>query len=129
MITMEPVGVVHSPYKTTDELHSADDSRTTPVTIEVFEEYAEGLRDVSAGDKLTILFYFHQSKEAKLIVLLKGVGPLAGVFSSRSPNRPNFIGSTDVEVLAREGRVMEVIGADMIDGTPVLDIKPTIIAR
>lgn len=129
MITMEPIGVVRSPYKTPDDLRSADDFRVTPVTIEVFEQYEEGLRDVSAGDKLTILFFFHQSKEAKLIVPLKGVGPLAGVFSSRSPTRPNFIGSTDVEVLAREGRMLKVLGADMIDETPVLDIKPTIIAR
>ena len=124
MIEMEPIGVVRSVYRTPEDLNAVKDYRQKPVKLEVDPAYEEGLQSISPGDRLTVLFYFHLCKESKLTVKLHGTGPSAGVFSSRAPMRPNFIGSTDVEVLARNGCILEVVGADMVDGTPILDIKP-----
>ena len=93
-------------------------------SIEVEDRYAEGIADITAGDKLMVLFYFHKSPEVKLTVHLMGDGPLTGVFSSHSPARPNFIGVTEVEIVSVDGLMLGIKGADMIDGTPVLDLKP-----
>ena len=124
-IVMEPIGVVHSPCKTPADL-KGQSVEGSPVfaQIEVFPQFAEGLADVSAGDRLQVYFYFHLSEKALLTVPLMGVGPLVGVFSSHSPTRPNFIGMTEVSVESVDGSVLEIAGADMLDGTPVLDLKP-----
>ncbi len=127
MIEMNPIGMVRSVYKTPAELRAAQNYRETPVQLEIYPQYEEGLRSITAGDRLTVFFYFHLSEEVKLTVLLRGVGPEAGVFSSRAPYHPNFIGATDVTVRSRNGCILEVVGADMVDETPILDIKPTMV--
>lgn len=89
--------------------------------------YAEGLKDIKTGQYIIVIFHFHQSKEFELRHLVQTPShsnERIGVFSTCSPIRPNPIGMSVVEVLDIAGNVIHVKGLDMIDGTPILDIKP-----
>lgn len=128
-IMLKPIGIIHSPFQTTqdiDPMKYADSRGFDSIRgdIEIFEEYAEGLEDTEGFSHLIVIFAFHLSEGYRLHTkpLLDDV--LRGVFSTRSPHRPNPIGLTIVRVLERRGRVIRVAGVDMIEGTPVLDIKP-----
>lgn len=92
--------------------------------VEVLPEFEAGLLDIEGFSHLVVLWVFHRSEGFELV----GVPPTDdrphGVFASRSPNRPNPIGLTVVELLGREGRNLKVRGVDMLDGTPIVDIKP-----
>jgi len=95
--------------------------------IVVNEGYAEGLKDVEAGQRIVVLFYFHQSPQFTPEFLVQTPphrNERIGIFSICSPIRPNPIGMSVVEVLGVEGRTIRIKGLDMLDGTPVLDIKP-----
>jgi len=96
--------------------------------IEVFPEFAEGLYRIEDVPELLILFVFDRSTSYEMHVHPRGDlrNPEVGVFASRSPNRPNFIGVTQVELLRREGNVLTVKGLDALNGTPVIDIKPAV---
>ena len=91
------------------------------------EEYAGGLKDIKPGQRIIVLFYFHQSPRFTRDFLVQTPphrNERLGVISICSPVRPNPIGMSIVEVLGVEGRVIRIKGLDMRDGTPVLDIKP-----
>jgi len=95
--------------------------------IIINEEYAEGLKDLKAGQRIVVLFYFHQSPRFTRDFLVQTPphrNDRLGVFSICSPVRPNPIGMSIMEVLGVEGRTIRIKGLDMLDGTPVLDIKP-----
>jgi len=95
--------------------------------IVINEEYAKGLKDIKAGQRIVVVFYFHQSPQftpALLVQTPPHRKEQVGVFSICSPIRPNPIGMSVVEVLGIEGTVIRIKGLDMRDGTPVLDIKP-----
>ena len=122
---MTPIGFIQSPYTATDQIpkgrgaeHSAEG------VLEVLPEFADGLQDVEGFSHLFLIWVFHESKGIELI----GTPPLddipRGVFATRSPYRPNPIGLTVVKLLRREGSVLHLHGIDMLNGTPVLDIKP-----
>lgn len=96
-------------------------------SIVVNEEYAGGLRDIKPGQRIVVLFYFSESPKFTPDLLVQKPrhrNELLGVFSICSPVRPNPIGMSIVEVLGVEGPVIHIKGLDMLDGTPVLDIKP-----
>lgn len=123
-IRLVPIGVAHSPYTDPDEIHPLR-SRSTKGTIEIFPEFALGLKDIGGFSHLYIIWAFHLSVGYKLLTSpLLASRPKRGVFATRSPHRPNPIAVTVVKLLVRRGRILEVKGLDMIDGTPVLDIKP-----
>lgn len=92
--------------------------------IEIFPEYADGLRDIEGFSHLYIIYHFHRAEASRLIVkpFLQDVE--RGVFATRSPRRPNPIGLSVVRLERREGNVLYVDGVDILDGTPLLDIKP-----
>jgi len=94
-------------------------------TVEILQEYAEGLRGIENFRYLWIFYFLHLSEE-KLLVHPKGdkSRPLRGVFSTRSPNRPNRIGFTAVRLISVEGNILRVKGLDALPGSPVIDIKP-----
>jgi tRNA-Thr(GGU) m(6)t(6)A37 methyltransferase TsaA len=127
VFTFRPIGTVRSPYTATREVpkglgaeHSAEG------TIEIFPEYEAGLRDVEGFSHLYVFWVFDRA--GALPETWVGTPPADdrphGVFATRSPRRPNPLGLTVVELLRREGRVLHVRGVDMLDGTPVLDLKP-----
>jgi len=128
-IRLRPVGVVRSPFKEPADLPPpafAPPRFFERVTgeIEVFPEFAEALDDIEGFSHIIVLFHFHRSGGAKLKAVPPGESRPRGIFSTRSPHRPNPLGLSVLKLLARDGRVLEVAGLDIVDGTPVLDIKP-----
>jgi tRNA (adenine37-N6)-methyltransferase len=124
-ITYKPIGVIRSEHCV------PEDTPIQPVyakgcegRAEIFSEYAEGLRNLSGFSYVYLIYHFDRAGEAKLIVkpFLQNVEK--GVFATRAPNRPNAIGLSVVELLRIEGNVLYFDGADILDGTPLLDIKP-----
>jgi tRNA (adenine37-N6)-methyltransferase len=125
MIEMRPIGIVRSPYGETSQIPKGRGAKHEAVGIlEIESEYEAGLRDIEGFSHVYVLWVFDRSQGYELL----GQPPTAthphGVFATRSPRRPNPIGLTVVEVLGREGPQVRVRGVDMLDGTPILDIKP-----
>ncbi len=125
-IEMKPIGHVHSPFAETGQIPKGPGAEHhAEGTIELRPELEPGLTDIDGFSHLFVIWVFHQSAGSELV----GMVPLDptrphGVFASRSPRRPNPIGLTIVELLGREGTTLRVRGLDMLDGTPVLDLKP-----
>ncbi len=126
VIEMRPIGRVRSPFADTAEIPKGPGAEhRAEGTIELREDLVPGLTDIEGFSHLIVVWVFHRSAGSELL----GMVPLDptrphGVFASRSPRRPNPIGLSVVELLGREGARLRVRGLDMLDGTPVLDIKP-----
>ena len=125
MFTSQPIGFVSSPYTDTKQIpkglgakHEAEGE------LRILPELEAGLTDIEGFSHLFVLWEFDRSHDFDLL----GTPPIDdrphGVFATRSPRRPNPIGLTVVELLRREGVILHVRGVDMLDGTPILDIKP-----
>jgi len=97
-------------------------------TIEFKEEYAEGLKDLDGFSHVYLIYYFHKVKEPKLSVIPFNdmTHTPRGVFSTRTPMHPNGLGLSVVELVKVEGNIVTIKGVDILDGTPLLDIKPYI---
>ena len=122
---MQPIGHVRSPYTNTKEIPKGFGAKhEVEGVLEIREEFAAGLQDIEGFSHLFVIWVFDRSEGFELV----GTPPIDnrphGVFATRSPRRPNPIGLTVVELLGREGRTLRVRGVDMLDGTPILDIKP-----
>jgi tRNA-Thr(GGU) m(6)t(6)A37 methyltransferase TsaA len=124
-ITYRAIGVIRS------ENVSAETTPIQPVYAKgckgqaaIFPEFADGLRDLEGFSHVYVIYHFHQAGPAKLIVkpFLQDIE--RGVFATRAPCRPNAIGLSVVELVRREGNVLHLDGVDILDGTPLLDIKP-----
>ena len=121
---MRPIGVIHSPFT---------DKKSTPIQaarsqavgrVEVFPEFAAGLQDLEGFSHIFLLYVFHGSQGYSLQVLPFLDNQLRGLFSTRYPHRPNPIGLSVVRLLSRQDHILEIQGVDVLDGTPLLDIKP-----
>lgn len=120
------IGHVRTPYtKTSDIPKGLGAKHEAEGTIEISPEFAAGLADVEGFSHLFILWVFDRSTDFDLIATPPADdGRPHGVFATRSPRRPNPIGLTVVQLLGRDGAQVRVRGVDMLDGTPILDIKP-----
>lgn len=125
MFTPQPIGYVRSPYQDTKQIpkglgakHDADGD------LEILPQFEAGLTDIDGFSHLIVLWLFDRSEGFDLIGTPPCDNRAHGVFATRSPRRPNPIGLTVVELLHRDGRTLHVRGVDMLDGTPLLDIKP-----
>jgi tRNA (adenine37-N6)-methyltransferase len=125
VISYKPIGVIRS------EHHTAEKTPIQPTyakgckgRAEIFPEFAEGLRDLDGFSHVYLIYHFHQSGSARLLFkpFLQDVE--RGVFATRAPCRPNAIGLSVVELVSHEGNVLHLDGVDILDGTPLLDIKP-----
>lgn len=125
-IEMKPIGYIKSPYKTLDEIpRQSVLSEDKTAVIEILPEYKEGIEGIEESSYGVILFYFHKSTgEVSLKQVPCKSNKVTGVFSTRSPKRPNGIGMSIVKFTKVEENSLEIKGVDMLDGTPVLDIKP-----
>ncbi|HDR90716.1 MAG TPA: tRNA (N6-threonylcarbamoyladenosine(37)-N6)-methyltransferase TrmO [candidate division Zixibacteria bacterium] len=94
--------------------------------IEIYPEFAEGLEGLEKLDAIVVVFNFDRSEGFSMKVTPPHRDTECGVFASRSPRRPNAIGVSTLKLLSVEGNIIRVHGLDMLDGTPVLDIKPDI---
>lgn len=121
---LQPIGVIHSPYKEKKETPHQGRHESKESTLEIFEEYEPGLLDIDRCTHLYVL-YWQDRGDRSILQTKTPWGPeIRGVFSTRSPNRPNPIGLCVVDFLGREGRFVKVSGLDALDGSPVIDIKP-----
>lgn len=122
---MQPIGYVKSPYRDAREVprglgtqHSAEG------VLEIKPEFELGLTDIEGFSHLFVIWAFDRSEGFELVGMPPSDNRPHGVFATRSPKRPNPIGLTVVELLRRDGPRLHVRGVDMLDHTPILDIKP-----
>ncbi|WP_300718813.1 tRNA (N6-threonylcarbamoyladenosine(37)-N6)-methyltransferase TrmO [uncultured Desulfovibrio sp.] len=125
VFSFRPIGIIRTPH--------TDPARTPrqPIhavgctgRVEIFPPFVEGLEELENYSRIWLLFVFHQTKEVRLKVIPHGQDHERGVFTTRAPCRPNGIGMSLVPLLRREGNFLYVDHVDMLDGTPLLDIKP-----
>lgn len=123
--TFRPVGYVRSPFASTDQVPKGlgakheDEGR-----LEILPEFEQGLTDIDGFSHLVVIWAFDRSEGYELCGQPPCDDRAHGVFATRSPRRPNPIALTTVELIRRKGNVLHVRGVDMLDGTPILDIKP-----
>jgi tRNA-Thr(GGU) m(6)t(6)A37 methyltransferase TsaA len=123
----QPIGIIHTPHKTTEG---------TPIQptgamgingrIEVFPQYTAGLADLSGFSHIFILYHFHLARKYSLEVKPYLDGHKRGLFATRAPSRPNPIGLSVVRLIGITDGTLQIQDVDMVDGTPLLDIKPYI---
>jgi len=125
MLTMEPIGYVRSPFAQAGEVPKGLGAKHDEEgVLEIREDLAAGLKDIEGFSHLYVIWTFHRSDGYTLVSAPPTDDREHGVFATRSPRRPNPIGLTVVELLGRDGRNLRVRGVDMLEGTPILDIKP-----
>lgn len=123
--SLMPIGIIRTAFASKEEapIQGAFHPENTG-TVEVFDEFAEGLRDIEGFSHLFLLYEFDRAAPVELVrETFLGDVP-RGLFATRHPARPNPIGLTVVRLLGRDGSRLEVGGIDVLDGTPLLDIKP-----
>jgi len=125
MFTFRPIGFIESPYRESSEIpkglcakHDAEG------TLKILPEFETGLIDVEGFSHLFVVWVFDRTTGFDLTACPPSDNRIHGVFATRSPRRPNPIGLTVVQLLRRDGAQLHVRGVDMLDGTPILDIKP-----
>lgn len=124
-IVFQPIGVIHSPFKA---------ALGTPIqpayaegaegTVELLPEYVAGLADLEGFERIWLLSYLDRTREYRLKVVPFRDTELRGLFSTRSPSRPNPLGLSVVKLLEVKKNILRIAGVDLLDGTPLLDIKP-----
>lgn len=124
-IILKPIGIIHTPFK---------EPKGTPIqprrskgaegTIEIYSEFVNGLKDLDGFSHITLICYFHLSEGYNLEVIPFLDKNKRGLFATRAPRRPNPIGLSTVELLKIEKNILYIKNVDMVDGTPLLDIKP-----
>lgn len=123
--TMKPIGYIRCPFSDASQVPKGLGTKhTMEGTLELLPEYEPGLQDIEGFSHLFILWIFHTSKGYELIGNNPTDNKPHGLFATRSPRRPNPVGLSVVELMRREGKLLHLRGIDMLDGTPVIDIKP-----
>jgi len=126
-IEFEPIGVIHTPFKTREDVPiQSTGGQDIEAVVEVYPEYAEGLADVNGFSHLLLVYHLHLSEGYKLKVVPFADTIERGLFATRAPRRPNPIGVSVVKLERVEGASLHIRGVDMVDGTPLLDIKPCV---
>ncbi|WP_077000028.1 tRNA (N6-threonylcarbamoyladenosine(37)-N6)-methyltransferase TrmO [Variovorax sp. KK3] len=124
-IECRPIGLVHSRFTAVEGMPiQTAGAPDEPGRIELFPDYAAGLKDIEGFDYLIVLTHFHRCMQERLEVTPFLDTAAHGVFATRAPARPNRIGLSIVRLMSVEGRTLHFSGNDMLDQTPVLDIKP-----
>lgn len=125
IINYKPIGIIHSPFK---------EPKGTPIqpsgaknidgTVEVFPEYSRSLKDLDGFSHIFLVYHFHLSRKTSLRVKPYMDEESHGVFAMRGPSRPNPIGISAVNLVSIEDNILHIKNVDVVDGTPLLDIKP-----
>jgi tRNA (adenine37-N6)-methyltransferase len=123
-ISCKPIGIMHCELTDPEKTPKFYTDSDITGTIEIFEPYAGGLAGLEEYDHIVVLFHFHLSEGYSLMQKRRGEGELRGVFSLCSPNRPNGIGMSILQLMKIQGNMLQVKNVDMLDNTPILDIKP-----
>jgi tRNA (adenine37-N6)-methyltransferase len=124
-ITFHPIGVIHSPFKELANMPIQPGGDTSsPGWIEIYPEFAAGLKDLEGFSHIVLLYFLHKVNRMQLTVIPFLDSDPRGVFATRAPVRPNPIGLSVVPLQKIEGGSIFVDQLDILDGTPLLDIKP-----
>jgi tRNA-Thr(GGU) m(6)t(6)A37 methyltransferase TsaA len=126
-ISYHPIGIIHSPFHELSGMPIQPSSESSaPGTVEILSKYAPGLKDLEGFSHIILIYHLHQSHRQALTVIPFLDSELHGIFATRAPHRPNSIGLSVVPLIKIDGRRIYVDNLDILDGTPVLDIKPYI---
>lgn len=124
-LELNPIGVIHSPNRAEPGTPLQPRwAETVEGVVELFPDYVPGLHDLAGFERIWLLFWCDRARPARLEVVPYLDNEAHGVFATRAPSRPNPIGLSCVQLLAVEGAQLRVAGLDVLDGTPLLDIKP-----
>jgi tRNA-Thr(GGU) m(6)t(6)A37 methyltransferase TsaA len=125
-ITVRPIGVIHSPFlEAAGTPIQASMAPDVEGWVELSEEYAPGLRDLEGFERIWLVYWFHRAATSDTLVVTPYLDTAAhGVFATRAPVRPNPIGLSCVHLARVERNILRIRGVDVLDGTPLLDIKP-----
>jgi len=124
-VTYQPIGVIRTPFTDIEGMPiQASAAAGVPGRIELDARFAEGLRDIDGFSHLVLIYHLHRMTDQRLTVTpFLDVSP-HGIFATRSPARPNPIGLSTVRLISVAGAALEIEDVDMLDGTPLLDLKP-----
>jgi tRNA-Thr(GGU) m(6)t(6)A37 methyltransferase TsaA len=128
-INLKQIGTIHSPFCCLENMPvQPKGARKTIATIEIKKEFTKGLKDLDGFNFVYLIYYFHKVKKHQLRVLPfnEKTGKKRGVFSTRTPMHPNSLGLSVVELVSVEGNIVTIRGVDILDSTPLIDIKPYI---
>jgi tRNA-Thr(GGU) m(6)t(6)A37 methyltransferase TsaA len=126
-ISIKPIGIIRTPYKNKDEcpIQGSYSPDSTGV-VEIFKEHEEGLKDIETFSHIYLIYYFDQAGKIEYIRSTFLDDEKHGIYASRHPCRPNGIGISIVKLLGRENKLLKIACVDVLDKTPLLDIKPYI---
>ncbi len=125
IVEFRPIGVIRTPFTEVSGMPiQPAGAEGVKGRIEMLPEFVEGLRDLDGFSHITLLYHLHRAKEARLTVVPFMDTVPRGVFATRAPRRPNAIGLSTVKLVSIEGGVISIENIDVLDGTPLLDIKP-----
>lgn len=124
-VTYTPIGTIETPFTSREGMPiQASGGKGIRGRVRLLPDYAEGLQDLDGFSHLILIYHFHQTRESHLVVTPFLDKTPRGVFATRSPNHPNPVGLSTVRLLAVNGTVLDIEDIDILDGTPLLDIKP-----
>lgn len=124
-IVYKPIGVIRSPFHSLEEMPIQPTSDASePGIVEIYPEYIDGLKNLEGFSHIYLLYHFHKVHQSKLLVTPFLDKELRGIFSTRAPSRPNPIGLSLVSIVCLENNLIYVDRVDVLDETPLLDIKP-----
>ncbi len=124
-IEYTPIGIIHSPFKEPVGMPiQPTGAAGVAGTVEVFEDFQAGLKDLEGFSHIILLYHFHRSEGFNLHVVPFMDSQIRGVFATRAPRRPNPIGLSAVRLVRIENGILRIENVDILDGTPLLDIKP-----
>jgi len=124
-ITLKPIGIIHSSFKNIEGMPVQPiGAGNAKGTIELFKDYVEGLTDIEGFSHIILIYHFHKIVGYKLNVIPFIDNKPHGIFATRAPMRPNAIGISTVRLINIETNIMYIEDVDILDGTPLLDIKP-----
>ena len=126
--TLKFIGKVHSELKKLEDCPRQEGESAPKASIEIFPEFLQAARDIKKGSELLLLTWLHQSDRSEMETRPRNNpnAALLGVFSTRSPNRPNPIGIHEVKVISIENGLITIAALEVLDQTPIIDIKPKI---
>lgn len=124
-IRYRPIGIIHSPFSDIKGMPiQPSGAEKVAGSIEIYPEFADGLKDLDGFSHIILLYHFHRSTDFSLIVTPFLDTEPRGVFATRAPKRPNSIGLSIVRLLKVDRNILHIENVDVLDGTPLLDIKP-----
>jgi tRNA-Thr(GGU) m(6)t(6)A37 methyltransferase TsaA len=124
--TLKIIGKIHSELKRVEDCPLQENENAPEATVEIFPGFIEGIKNLKPGSKILLLTWLHQADRSviKCVPRNNYDSPMIGVFSTRSPDRPNPIGIHSVKILSIENNRLKVSALEVLDQTPLIDIKP-----